>query len=550
MTIPPKRKGWRPKLYKAGLYLASGIGLVAVASGAAYLFTRESVSEAASARCAALEGKTLGPAKVVSADAVAGGPTPSLMLAFIGIPTLDLPPSCRVKLTIAPVPGSKIATEVWMPAEGWNERYQGIGNGGLAGAVDYFSLTTGLHRGYAVAGSDTGHAAKDTDADWSIGNPVAVDDYGWRAIHETAVAAKKVIGLFYGRAPRYSYFGSGSNGGREGLMEAQRFPEDYDGILAGAPALDVVGTLPAWAWMQQIAAADPQARLGEAQLRLVNEAVMRECDGQDGVKDGVLENPPACGFRPASLLCASGQTDACLKPAQVRLLDAIYRGPTPDGRWGFVRGGELGWSNWIVGSKPDNSLQRIYVGEYIGKMTYGRTDWDVGQLDWSRDSAAMRRKLEKALNAENPDLSRFHARGGKLILYHGWSDPALPPGPVLAYYKAARAALGQAAGDSLRLYMVPGLDHVIGGPGPNVFGQLVPAGKARPTHDLGAALEAWVERGQAPGPVIATKYSSDRKPLVTQTGEVRRTRPLCPYPLTARWSGQGSTDDAANFACR
>lgn len=550
MTDMPRRKRWGARLRRTGLWLFSGVALICVGAATAYLGTRVRAGKAAIARCEALEGKVLGAARIVSSKAVSGGPTPSLTLAFMGVPTLDLPPSCRVALTIAPVPGSKIATEVWLPATGWNQRYQGIGNGGLAGSIDYLSLSVALQRGYAAAATDTGHAAKDTDADWSIGNRVAVDDYGWRAIHETAVAAKAVIGLYYGRAPRYSYFGSASNGGREGLIEAQRFPDDYDGILAGAPALDIAGTIPAWAWVQKIAAADPKAWLDEDALNLVNAAVLRECDGQDGVKDGLLENPPACRFRPETLLCAKGQAESCLNPSQVRLLNAIYRGPGRTGRWGFAKGGERGWATWITGDTPGENLQRTYSGEFIGKMAYGRRDWDVGAFDWAKDGAAMQRRLAPALDAQDPDLSKFRARGGKLIMYHGWSDPALPPGPVLAYYKAAQDALGSAAADTLRLYMVPGLEHVLGGPGPNIFGQLVPAGKARATQDMGAALEAWVERGIAPGAVVATKYDSDLKPLVTQTGTIVRTRPLCPYPAVARWSGRGSSDEAANFDCR
>lgn len=500
-------------------------------------------------RCSAFVGMQFGPAKIVASDFVPNGPSSSGAPPAWNVPQLTLPASCRVRLSIVPVPGSRIASEVWLPAENWNGRYQGIGNGGLAGSIDRMNLIVAVHRGYAASATDTGHIANDTDADWAIGNPVAIEDYGWRAIHETAVAAKAVIARYYGKPPRFSYFGSASNGGREALIEAQRFPEDYDGILAGAPVLDLTGTVLAWAWMQKIVADDPRSRLERSHLRLLNSAVLSQCDALDGATDGILEKPFRCDFRPERLLCRSPEQTDCLRPAQIRFLHALYRGPTRDRRWGFSPGGEAGWMPWITGAEPGRDIQRTLAEAVIGKMAFGRKTWNVTQLRWVPDSAAVRRTLGPILNAVDPDLSRFHARGGKLIIYHGWNDPALPARPVLAYFEAVRAALGPHTKDMLRLYMVPGLEHVTGGPGPNVFGQIVPAGTARTSHDIGAALEAWVEHGVAPSRIIATKYDHDFSPLVTQIGLARRTRPLCPYPMEARWSGHGSIDDAASFVC-
>jgi feruloyl esterase len=378
-----------------------------------------------------------------------------------------------------------------------------------------------------------------------------VTDFGYRAIHETAVAARALVSALYGGRPERAYFSSCSNGGRQALMEAQRYPADYDGIIAGAPANYWTHLLTAAVWDQQIET-DAAMRVPPAKLPAIEAATLAACDKQDGVEDGVIDNPPSCRFDPGVLLCKGAETDACLTPAQVDGLKRLYAGPQssagktvfPGHLPGGITGGG-GWSTWITGPPTGGpSVGAQFGSGFFTNMVLGRPV-DARTFSVDRDMKTADDRLAATLNATDPDLKRFAQRGGKLILYHGWSDPAISAVNSIDYYNSVLAKMGaRDSGAVMRVFMVPGLQHCSGGPGPNVFGQNGASTGDR-EHDIAAALEAWVEHGTAPNQIIATKYRTGTNPA---SGALR-TRPLCPYPQVATWKGTGSTDDAANFRC-
>ncbi len=459
---------------------------------------------------------------------------------------------CRVAGVIRPSSDSDIQFEVWMPSRDWNGKFQGVGNGGFAGAISFAGLAGAVAHGYAAASTDTGHHGMGTDAAWALGHPEKVVDFGYRAIHETAVKAKAVIAAFYGETPRRSYFSSCSNGGRQALMEAQRFPADYDGIIAGAPANYWTHLLSGALWVVQATMAEPNAYIPASKLPAIEAAALAACDASDGVQDKVIDEPSQCRFDPEKLRCKGPESDACLTAPQVAALRKIYAGPRDSkGRKifpGYSPGGETGsggWAPWITGAATAKSLLFAFGTNFFSGMVYENPAWDFHAFQVDRDVPQADKKLAATLNATDPDLRRFRERGGKLILYHGWSDAAIPPLNAIDYYRSVVSAMGE--NDTrgfVRLFMVPGMQHCGGGPGPDVFGQAgVP--QRDPQHDVAAALERWVEQGVAPEEIIATKYKSGMNP----SSGVVRTRPLCAYPLVARWKGSGSTDDAANFVC-
>jgi hypothetical protein len=478
----------------------------------------------------------------------AGAFTPPL-----GKPLANLPSFCRVVGEIHPVADSSIKFEVWLPAAGWNGKFQGIGNGGYAGSIGFGQMADAVGHGYATASTDTGHAAGEgVDATWALGHPEKIVDFGYRAIHETAVAAKAIIRAFYGDGPRRSYFNSCSNGGRQALMEAQRFPEDYDGIIAGAPANY-------WTHLMANAAWDTQALLGQKgsyiaanKLPAIQAAALAACDALDGVKDGVIEEPARCHYDPAVLLCAGPESDSCLTAPQVAALKILYApSRSTNGRQilpGYSPGGETepgGWGPWIVGPAPEQSLMFAFGTQFYKNMVFDNAAWDYHSFNVDRDTKAADDKMARILNATDPELRRFKERGGRLILYHGWSDAAIPALNTIDYYRSVVAKMGaNEAGSFVRLFMVPGMQHCGGGSGPNNFGQFG-VSHVDPQHDVDAALERWVEQGTAPEQIIATKYMNDSDPK----SELVRTRPLCAYPLVARYKGSGNTNEAANFVC-
>ena len=501
----------------------------------------------AATNCEDLAKLTLPATTVTTAESVPAG-------AFKpgeGQPIANLPAFCRVAGVIKPSDDSNIQFEVWMPASGWNGKFQGIGNGGFAGSISYPQMGGAVRNGYATASTDTGHAAGGTNANWALAHPQKVIDFGYRAIHETADKAKAIIRAYYGDAPKRSYFSSCSNGGRQALMEAQRFPADYDGIIAGAPANYWTHLLTGAVWDMQ-ALADPPSYIPSSKLPAIEAATLAACDGLDGVKDGVIDNPARCHFDPSTLLCQGPESDSCLTAPQVAALEKIYSGPkNSKGEQvfpGYSPGGETGqggWSAWITGAGPGKSLQYAFGSQFFINMVYSDPAWDLKKFSVDRDVKVADDGVARYLNATDPDLKPFKQRGGKLILYHGWSDAAIPPTNAINYYQSVVAKMGAKNSDAfVRLFMVPGMQHCAGGPGPSSFGQNVgPTGDAM--HDVYTALERWVEQGIAPEQIIATKYKTGTNPA----SGVERTRPLCAYPKVASWKGTGSTDDAANFVC-
>ncbi len=494
---------------------------------------------------------------IVSVETVAAGafkpPVP------FPLPELDpfkkMPAFRRVTGVIKPTSDSDIRFEVWLPIEGWNGNFRGVGNGGFAGSISYADMAAPLSRGFAVASTDTGHTnPANGEETWAVGHPEKVIDYGYRAIHEMTVKAKAIIKAFYGKAPRFSYFNSCSNGGRQALMEAQRYPEDYDGIIAGAPANDFTRLMLNAAYISQVMLSDAASYIPAKKMKAIEAAALASCDEADGLKDGLIDDPTRCRFDPAVLLCSGDESDDCLTAAQVETLKKIYAGardakgnqlaPTlvPGGESGF-----LGWENWISGVAPGRSTLNSLSRQFFKRMVFADENWDFKALNVERDLKIAEQKLGSILNATNPDLRAFKKRGGKLIIYMGWSDAAIPPEMAINYYKSVVAKMGQREADSfLRLYMVPGLQHCFLGPGPNWFGQaLFACTPCDAKHDIVAAIEDWVERGIAPDTIIATKYKND----IARTDPVR-TRPLCPYPKVARYKGSGSIDAAANFTCQ
>jgi tannase/feruloyl esterase len=457
---------------------------------------------------------------------------------------------CRVQATLTPTADSSIRIEVWLPAaKDWNGRFLASGNGGFAGNFlgPYLSMRDSVARGYAAAGTDTGHvgdpkAGWHQGADWALGHPEKIKDFGYRAEHLTAQTAKAIVRAYYRHPARHAYFAGCSDGGREALMEAQRFPADYDGIIAGAPAYAWTGLVTAFAWDARARLELPDQTIPPAKLAVLQAAALKKCDALDGVEDGVIDDPRRCDFDPATVQCANGDGDGddCLSAAEVAAVRKIYQGPVNPGTGASIYAGlppgdeSVQWNQWVTGKDPDGTY---FATQYFRNMVYGKADWTLDQIDFAHASADAEAKTGADLTADNPDLSAFIKHGGKLILYHGWADGAIPPQGTIQYYENVRARLGAKADGAVRLYMVPGMAHCLGGPGPNSF-------------DMQPGIEQWVESGNPPQSVPAAKYANDlAKLLGMPLGEPTRTRPLCPYPQVAHWQGSGSTDDAANFSC-
>lgn len=452
------------------------------------------------------------------------------------------PAHCRVTGVMAPTPDSDIKFQVWLPVAGWNGKFLGVGNGGFAGNIATGSLAEAVRSGFASASTDTGHAAGvGTDASWALQHPEKIIDFGHRAIHLTAVQGKAITAAFYGSAPKKSYFSSCSNGGRQALMEAQRYPEDYDGIIAGAPANNWTALMTTAAKNAAVTLRDPSFYIPAEKLPAIQAAALSKCDKNDDVADGVIENPAKCGFDPGVLLCKGTEDKTCLTAPQVAALKELYGGlKDAKGKQvypGYAMSGEGeqgGWGPWITGTAPEKSALYAFSTNFFKYMVYNDPKWDYKTFDVARDWPAAQ-KVAVHLNATEPNLKAFHARGGKLILYHGWCDAAIPGQAVIDYYQSVSKKMGaKVTADFVRLFMVPGMQHCGAGAGPNNFGQGgAPKGDA--ASNIAAALEAWVEKGTAPEQIVASRPG--------------RTRPLCAYPKTAKYKGSGSTDEAANFEC-
>ncbi len=521
-----------------------------------------SPSQAAPAReCESLTTLNLPHATVVSAKAVSAGPT--TMTTFAGPVTLDVPARCEMHGVSRPSSDSEIGFELWLPLTGWNGRYQQKGNGGFAGTVNRAALVDPLRRGYAVAATDDGHdATKTPQGTFALGHPEKQIDFSYRAVHDISEQAKAIAAAFYGKPPTESYFVGCSDGGREALMEAQRYPEDFNGILAGAPASDWSHLFTSFAWNERALNREP---IPIAKLPAIQRAVIAACDAVDGLKDGLVSNPLACHFDPAVLACKGADANDCLTAGQLGTLKALYAGPknphTGEQLFpGLIASGTeampMNWPIWILGMSPGQSAQAGFALSYYRDLVFERPDWRLQSMDFDRDVRVSDKKVAPIINATNPDLRSFRAHGGKLLQYHGWSDAAIVAASSIEYYQAVRSFLSTAPDprspsksveDFYRLFMVPGMAHCSGGVGPVHFGNdatdfgTAPA-STDPQHDVFAALVRWVEQGIAPDRLIGSGPS----PLDTTK---TLTRPLCPYPQQAKYKGSGDTNDAGNFEC-
>jgi len=388
--------------------------------------------------CQALAGLALGNGKVESAVPVAMGAPVETEAGKPGLPAAA--PFCRVTAILAPVPGSSIKVEVWLPERtAWNGKLLGAGNGGFGAnlAIPSLLMRGGVGKGYAAVGSDMGHFGEsDVDAKWALGAPEKIRDYGWRANHLAAETAKQVIAAYYTPRLAASYFHGCSDGGREALMEAQRFPDDYDAILAGAPAIPWTRMASAFA-TDHLATLRPGADLPVAKLRLLQAAALAQCDRRDGVADGLIENPRVCRFDPAVLQCRAGDGDACLTAAQVDTARHFYQGTRgPDGKPfypGFAPGAEAETGTWAMWLAGPNSQHGKFSTQFFRYLVHGDPNWQISSFDRARDYALAKARVGGDLDADNPDLGAFFRSDGKLILYHGWQDAAIPAGNTIGY---------------------------------------------------------------------------------------------------------------------
>jgi len=438
-----------------------------------------------------------------------------------------LPSFCRVAATLKPTSDSDIKVEVWLPAGGWNGKFEAVGNGGWAGTISYPAMADALQHGYATSSTDTGHVGG--RGTFALGHPEKFIDFAYRSEHEMTVKAKAIVAAFYGNGPKYSYWNGCSTGGRQGLAEAQRYPDDFDGIVAGAQA-NPRTRLGAWHLTVGTAALkDPAAFIPPSKYPAIHRAVLAACDAADGVKDGLLNDPPRCHFDPTVLTCKGPDGADCLTPRQVEAAKIIMS-PVKTSRGeeifpGYAPGTELGWGALIGGPEPTAITLDHY--KYV---VFKDPNWDWRTFDLERDLAIAEKVDKGTINAIDPNLTPFTSRGGKLLMYHGWSDQLVGPGTSVNYYERVTKALGGPAKTmaSVRLFMVPGMGHCRGGEGPNTF-------------DMMTALEQWVEQGKAPVQILASHATN---------GASDRTRPLCPYPQLATYKGSGSIDEAASFTCR
>lgn len=483
----------------------------------------QAVGQPTATACESLASIALPYTRITLAQPVAAGAFTAPPPPFGPPPDYSrLPGFCRVTATIAPVPDSEIKIEVWLPGEGWNGKFVGVGNGGFSGDIPHFMMGTPLQAGYAVAATNTGHDGGPADASFAVGHPEKLTDYGWRAVHELTVKAKAIISAHYGRGPRLAYWTGCSGGGRQGLKEAQRFPADYDGIIAGAPAHNFLPLL-AYATQVQRVMTDTAIRLTARHLNLIKSAMLSACDASDGVTDSVVENPRRCAFDVASLACSATNTQNCLNPRQLAAVRSLYAGAVNAGTTlmpGPTQGGEPLWMAFRPRAFPIGA-------NYFRDVVMRDPSWTPAMFDMDRDLARALADDPAELMTTKKDLRAYVARGGKLLLWHGWTDAMIPARSTIEYYEAVLAASGPDASNAVKLFMLPGVDHCAGGEGADVFDAL-------------PVIDAWVDRGQVPERIVASR------PLPTGAS---RTRALCPYPMIARYRGTGSTDEERNFEC-
>jgi pimeloyl-ACP methyl ester carboxylesterase len=514
-------------LLGAGLHAGSGTG---PAVAAAALPGAQSAS-GDPAKCAQLTGQRVAGAVIDNATFIATGTR---------IPPFNIEstaPACRVRAHVAPVTGSEIKIEIWLPGQ-WNGKFLGVGGGGFEGgyATASLGLSVSASKGFAGVATNAGHDPA-PDPRWALNQPEKVADYGHRANHLGAVVGKALAAQYYGVPVKRAYFQGCSNGGRDALMLAQRHPQDYDAIAVGAPANEFTGLMTSFTRFAQLALT-PGVDLSAAKMKLVHQAAIAKCDKLDGVVDGLLERPTQCRFDPAVLQCKPGAATDCLSGAEVATVKAIYRGTrTRSGRIvmpGLPVGSEYQWPAWVSGRDASGP---IMGRQFFGYLVHSNPKWDVAAFDIDRDYGLARKQVGPAVDAVDPDLRPFLRRGGKLLMYHGWDDAAIPAGNTLRYHAAMMRASGRPAARQTRLFMLPGVGHCLGGNGPSSI-------------DYVAELDRWSESGTAPERLVATLPDNMVNAMMGLPSKTLRSRPICAWPKSARYKGTGSIDDAENFVCR
>jgi feruloyl esterase len=517
--------------------------------------------------CEDLKKLNLDHVEITSATSVEAAPLKQSVGTPFKLPEMTVPPHCEVAGVARPTSDSEIDFLLWLPPTStWNGKYMQFGNGGWAGTIQPVVLARPLALGYAISATDDGHRSTGMmpDASFAIGHPEKLIDFGYRAVHETVLASKAILRKYYGKPDGHDYFVGCSDGGREALMEAQRYPEDFDGILAGAPANHWTHLLAGALWNELALKSKPESAISPAKLPAIQKAALAQCDALDGVKDGVIEDPRTCHFNPSVLLCHGAETSECLTQPQIDAIAKVYSGPKDSATGeqifpGWEPGAEAdpdGWGLWILGP-----IQSAFANTFFGQALHEDPKWDWHTADLSREVRLADEKAASILNSWNPDLRSFRAHGGKLIQYHGWEDAAIAPRDSINYYEQVRTFLGRypdprpnggAPIESFyRLFMVPGMQHCGGGQGPSNFGN----GYTSPEsgipvdadHDIILALDRWVTQGIAPERIIANGTIGG-DPNVGVAG-ARLTRPLCVYPAVAHYKGQGDTNAAENFTC-
>jgi Tannase and feruloyl esterase len=507
--------------------------------------------------CENLKQLHLSDTTIVSAESVPAGPFQ--LPGGAPVKSIDVPAFCRVQAEIRPTTDSHIKFELWMPAAGWNEKFEQLGNGGFGGSINLTALATNLLKGFAAAATDDGHEGVPTDGAWALGHPEKVKDFGYRAVHETSVKAKNIIRTFYKKPPHYSYFNGCSEGGREGLMEAQRYPEDFNGILAGAPAHYWTSLMAAFDWNAQVLSTNASF-IPEAKRHAVEDAAVAACGKQDGVADRFIKDPLRCSFDPSTLLCkGTADSEDCLSQQQVEALKKIYAGPKnprtgQQVSFGYEPGAEaepglpgISFASYVFGTGPGMGLDAAFSTAFYRAFVFENPEWKFTDLNFDRDIATTNARVGSILDASDSDLSAFRVHRGKMLHYHGWNDGSPPPRHSTDYYERVATRMGGVPKTQpfYRLFMAPGMMHCGAGAGPNMFGNLLDSAPAKdPDHNIFAALERWVEEDVSPDKIVATKYR-DNDP----TKGIEMTRILCPYPEQAKWVGKGASSEAENWVC-
>jgi hypothetical protein len=487
-----------------------------------------------------LEGGTITLAKSMPAGSFQPSSGPAIS---------NLPAFCEVHGVLKPTDVSVIHFEVWMPSAGWNGKFEGVGNGGLAGTISFPAMANALRNGYATASTDTGHTATEPRV-W-LENRERLIDYSYRSLHLTAVAAKAVIKAHYAQAAKFSYYSGCSLGGKQGLMEAQRFPADYDGIVAGDAANFWTHQMMSEVW-NGVVTGTPETNLSQEKIELLQNATLEACDALDGARDGIISDPTRCHFDPQKLLCKGADAPNCLTAAQAGAVEKIYSGPVnprTGGKLyaGLYPGGELGWGK--AGGQPvinRSTTSGVSSYDFFGLALFHKPDWDFRRFDFDRDLQQADEQLGPVMNANDANLEEFRKLGHKLIYYHGAADPLVPAQNGIDYFERVVAAQKGAERTQTfyRVFLAPGVYHCAGGPGASGFGGSVVGSRADAEHDAVSAAARWVESGVGPEKIIATKYVDN-----TVAKGIAMQRPLCAYPLVARYKGSGDMSAAANFTC-